>query len=223
MAFDSDDDDNGNYTFLINESRRTMRRGEVTRNTSYFNIRPLSSVWAALIFAHSESTAAANHCRMSLKCPKSFKKWQVNWRSGCFGSEDGGDDDDEGESKPMASIIICTIKSTMDMRTNYVCAVPARVWCVCVCARVACRMAAGIIGILFLFVYCYISIGELLQVYFPIFMSPSAVVAAATATTIGAARHDANKTNEFTQTRTDTQINRTTTTEEKSRTRADEK
>lgn len=87
------------------------------------------------------------------------------------------------------------------MRTNYVW---VRVcvnecvwsWCMTVCGvckpktRVVRLMAAVFGRYLVLFVYCYISIGELLQVYFPIFMSPPehGRRRAAVATAIGAAR-----------------------------------
>lgn len=83
------------------------------------------------------------------------------------------------------------------MRTNYV---VVRVWvclqCMTVCGvrkprtRVVRLMAAVFGRYLVLFVYCYISIGELLQVYFPIFMSPPehGRRRAAVATAIGAAR-----------------------------------
>lgn len=96
---------------------------------------------------------------------------RVNWQSGCFWSDDGLTTANDGEAKSMASIIICTIKSTKNMRTNHAC------MCVCVCwmlcanrkqaSTVWWRLASSVS--LVLFVYCYISIGELLHIYTYIF------------------------------------------------------
>lgn len=107
------------YTFFINQP--TRRHIDVKSHTSYFNIRSVSSVWPNAQFLRASHNAMANHCRMSLKCPRTESIGEA------VASEAGdGGDGNEGESKSMASIIIWTIKSTKNMQAR-ACA------CVCVC------------------------------------------------------------------------------------------